>query len=129
MSDDDPLDLAGQRKRKAEKAERELLIQANKDADVKWLMSRPRGRRIVWRDLESAGVFRLSYDPTSDRNTCFAEGNRNNGQRTLAAILRVCPELFPVMLTENQDARSAQPAGRRASRTRPDDASSDAAGE
>lgn len=68
-------------------------------------MGKARGRRIVWRLLEQAGVFRLSFNPNA-MTMAFAEGNRNFGLGTLLKIHALCPELYPVMVTENSNGRN-----------------------
>lgn len=70
-----------------------------------WLMSGPRGRRIVWRALERAGVFRTSY--SSDALAmAFAEGARNEGLRLLAAVQHL-PE-YSLMAPENTTPAQAE---------------------
>jgi hypothetical protein len=69
-------------------------------ADLKWLMSSRRGRRIVWRLLDQAGVFRLSFN-TNAMNMAFAEGGRNAGLRILSQIHALCPQLYQVMVVES----------------------------
>lgn len=100
MSSYDPTDLRGQEATKAERQAKERLAKEVEDGDLKWLMGSRRGRRIVWRLLEQAGVFRLSFN-TNAMSMAFAEGNRNFGNRTLAQIHSLCPELYPVMVKEN----------------------------
>ena len=73
----DPLDLRGQERDRADKELRERLDRQNEEADVKWLMSQKRGRRMVWRFLDQAGVFRSSFS-TNAMQMAFAEGNRNS---------------------------------------------------
>jgi hypothetical protein len=99
MSNYDPLDIRGQERAKVEKDLRDKVARENEEADVKWLMSTRRGRRIVWRLLDRAGVFRLSFN-TNAMQMAFAEGGRNEGLRTLAQIHTLCPELYVVMLKE-----------------------------
>lgn len=99
MSNYDPLDIRGQERTKADKDLREKLTRESEEADLKWLMGSKRGRRILWRSLDRAGVFRLSFN-TNAMQMAFAEGNRNEGLRTLALIHSLCPELYPVMVRE-----------------------------
>jgi hypothetical protein len=106
MSNYDPLDLRGQEKTKSEKEVREKLSRENEEADLKWLMGSKRGRRMVWRLLDQTGVFRLSFN-TNAMQMAFAEGNRNYGNRTLSLIHTLCPELYPLMVKEQQDVRNA----------------------
>lgn len=102
----DPTDLRAQEKAKADKDIREKLAQENEEADIKWLMGNKRGRRILWRLLDQSGVFRLSFN-TNAMQMAFAEGNRNFGNRALAMIHTLCPELYPTMVKENSNDRTA----------------------
>lgn len=100
MSNYDPLDLRGQERVQADKAVRDKLGRENEEGDVRWLMGSKRGRRIVWRLLDQAGVFRLSFNPNA-LQMAFAEGTRNYGLHMLALIHSLCPELYPTMVREN----------------------------
>lgn len=99
MDNYDPTDICSQERAKADTDLRTKLAQDNEDADLKWLMGLKRGRRIVWRFLDRAGVFRLSFS-TNSMAMAFNEGNRNEGLRLLAQIHTLCPELYPVMVKE-----------------------------
>jgi hypothetical protein len=99
MSNYDPLDLRGQEKLKADKEVREKISNENEEADIKWLMSSKRGRRVIWRILDQTGVFRLSFN-TNSMQMAFAEGNRNYGNRILALIHTLCPESYSTMVKE-----------------------------
>lgn len=107
-----PLDTRGQEAAKADKASRDKLARDNEDLDLKWLMGSKRGRRIVWRFLEFAGVFRLSFN-TNAMQMAFAEGNRNSGLRMLSQIHMLCPELYPVMVREHDESRNNADDGSR----------------
>lgn len=102
MSHYDPLDTQSQAAAKSDKDTRAKRILDTEESDFKWLMGRKQGRRIIWRQLERAGVFRLSFNPNA-MQMAFAEGNRNEGLRTLAAIHAHCPELYPTMLKEAKE--------------------------
>lgn len=99
MSSTDPLDLRGHERAREEAQQRSQLAKASEDDDFKWLMGSKRGRRIVWRLLDRAGVFRLSFN-TNAMQMAFAEGNRNEGLRTMQQIHTLCPELYQVMVKE-----------------------------
>ena len=101
-----PLDIRGQEREKSDRELRARLSRENEEADLKWLMSNKRGRRIVWRLLEQSGVFRLSFD-TNAMKMAFAEGNRNFGNRTLSLIHSHCPELYTTMVKEQTNDRIA----------------------
>lgn len=106
MSNYDPLDLKGQEKQKGERKVAAKIDRENEEADIKWLMSSKRGRRVVWRLLEQAGVFRLSFN-TNAMAMSFAEGNRNYGLQILSLIHTLCPELYPTMIKEQNNVRDA----------------------
>jgi len=103
MNSYDPTDLRGQERSREDDATRKRLANEVEELDLKWLMGSKRGRRIIWRLLEQAGVFRLSFDPNAMR-MAFNEGNRNYGNRVLDLIHKTCPELYPVMVKEQNDA-------------------------
>jgi len=85
--------LAEQRRRAQEKAEAD---------DVRWLMGTKRGRRIIWRLLERAGVFRVSFH-TNSMTMAFNEGMRNEGLRLMALINADCPDLYLQMVRESNE--------------------------
>lgn len=87
---------------KADKDLRERLTRENEESDVKWLMSSKRGRRVVWRLLDQAGVFRTTFS-TNAMSMAFAEGNRNQGLRLIAMIHVLCPEQYPAMMKEQSN--------------------------
>lgn len=99
MSNYDPLDLRGQEKTEAERKLRDKLLRENEETDIKWLVSTKRGRRIVWRMLEQAGVFKLSFN-TNSMMMAFNEGNRNAGNRLLATVQECSPESIVLMMKE-----------------------------
>lgn len=100
----DPTDLEGQATQRKDDAHRRRLANEVEELDTKWLMGSKRGRRIAWRLLEQAGVFRLSFD-TNAMRMAFNEGNRNYGNRMLDLIQRVSPEQYTTMSKEANDAR------------------------
>lgn len=95
----DPTDIAAQ-EREAE-AERQQAETRRKQEveDFKWLTNHAPGRRILWRVLERAGVFRTSFDGTS--RTYFNEGRRDLGLFLLAELHEIAPDAYPKMLKEN----------------------------
>ena len=98
----DPTDPEALDERHTERKERTKLQALGEVEDLKWLMGSKRGRRIVWRLLDQAGVFRLSFN-TNAMQMAFAEGNKNYGLRTLAQIQALCPDLYPLMVKEAKD--------------------------
>lgn len=105
MSSYDPLDIKGQERAQTDRELRDRLARENEEEDIKWLMSDKRGRRVLWRLMDQAGVFRSSFN-TNAMAMAFAEGNRNYGLRLLSAIHSCCPKQYPVMMKENTNERT-----------------------
>lgn len=105
MSNYDPTDIRSQERVRADAELRGKLAKDTEASDIKWLMGSKRGRRIVWRFLDQAGVFRLSFN-TNAMSMAFAEGCKNEGLRLLATIHALCPELYPTMVREANDHRN-----------------------
>lgn len=99
MSNHDPFDLRGQERAKEQSEEAIRLVLQTEQDDIKWLMGSKRGRRVVWRQLERCGVYRLSFNH-SGSITAFNEGMRNIGLMLLAQVQELAPDQFAVMLKE-----------------------------
>ena len=108
MSHDDPTDTASQQQALAASEMRRKLAVDTEEADWKWLMGSKRGRRMVWRLLDSAGVYRLSFN-TNAMSMAFAEGGRNYGLHVLAQIHAICPDLYVAMMQEQNDHDARKP--------------------
>lgn len=105
----DPTDLRAQERSQAEKARLERHARQEEREDVKWLMKSRQGRRIVWRLLEKAGVFRSSF--TGDNETFFREGMRNVGLMLVAQVNDACPEQYTTMVQEQKHGRTSSGDG------------------
>jgi hypothetical protein len=101
MSALDQLDIAGQQDEQAAAVKKSDRAQQQDKDDFKWLMADKRGRRIMWRLLESAGVFRTSFD-TSALRMAMLEGQRNYGLTWMNEIMATTPEKFVQMLDESK---------------------------
>lgn len=99
MTNYDPLDLKAQERGKSDKDMQARLLRETEEADIRWLMNSKRGRRIVWRLLDYAGVFRSSF-AHSAMQMAFSEGYKNYGLRVLTMVHAQCPELYPQMMKE-----------------------------
>ena len=99
MSNYDPLDLESQDKQRQARDLKQKLADQTENDDVKWLMGSKRGRRILWRFLDRAGVYRSSFHQNS-MTMAFNEGVRNEGLRLLATINTAAPDLFATMTKE-----------------------------
>lgn len=98
--DHDPLDIDGQEQEQQTASDAKRLARQQESEDFGWLMGNKRGRRIVWRLLERAGVHRTSFDPSSEQ-MAFNEGMRNAGLM-LEADAVTSLEGYVLMLRENQ---------------------------
>lgn len=88
----DPKAVADASRRERDRAKRDT-------ADLRWIMSDPRGRRFIWRLLGITGIFRSSF--TGNSETFFREGERNVGLKLLTEVTRDANDLY---LTAQQEA-------------------------
>lgn len=100
MARPDPTDLEGIERERDEARKTALLQAKTEEGDIKWLMNDKRGRRIVKRFLERAGVFQTSFN-TNAAQMAFNEGRRNEGLHMLAKIQQWAPEQYTVMMKES----------------------------
>ncbi len=93
----------------AERKERDRAKQIAKDCrDVMELVC---GRRLVYRLLDRAGIWRVSYAGDTNQ-TMFNEGQRNMGLALLDDLNRSCPDLYLTMMAEAQPAQGEDDAPR-----------------
>ena len=67
-------------------------------ADIQWLLADERGRRLYWRWMSEAGIFRTSF--TGNSETFFREGERNRGLELLKDLNAHAPESYVLMQQE-----------------------------
>ncbi len=106
MSDHDPFDLDKQEQREDFRRVASRLLAETEDSDFVWLMSGPRGRRIVRRLLDRAGIYRTSFHPNA-MEMSKQEGSKQMGYWLLAQIDRLCSAEYVQMMQEHKDARRA----------------------
>lgn len=112
VSEYDPTDVNAQEAARESQDRERRLSKDTEESDFKWLMATKRGRRIIWRLLEKAGVFRSVFN-TNAMAMSFAEGHRNYGLHTLGLIHTLCPELYSTMVKENTHERNHDDDGSR----------------
>lgn len=95
----DPFDIRGQEQQREEMQDLARLEAKIIEDDIKWIMGSKRGRRIVYRWLERAGIWQSSFN-TNAMSMAFAEGRRNEGLALLMQLMVFCPEQHAVMLKE-----------------------------
>ena len=98
----DPFDTEAQERDAKERAEKAKLALRVEREDLTWLMQSKRGRRIIKRLLERAGVWQLSFDSNALK-MAFNEGRRNEGLALTAKLLEFCPEQYSLLLAEFRD--------------------------
>lgn len=96
----DPFDLKGQADRENDRRHFNAVEQTDEEKDWAWLLSTPRGRKMVADVLGWTGVFRTSFS-TNGSEMSFREGQRNVGLRLLATIQRCAPESVAELIKEN----------------------------
>jgi hypothetical protein len=92
--DEELKDLARQKRR----VHNDIQAEVN---DLRAIMSTKPGRRTMWRLLEKAGVYRLSFSP-HDGFTEFNEGKRSLGLEYLALLDEHCLAELQLMQKERQ---------------------------
>lgn len=86
------------------KEREDKLAQRQANADFRWLMNEPAGRRVVWGLLGHCRVFASTFN-THGGVMNFNEGQRAVGLHLLGEIDKLCPELYAVMAAENARQR------------------------
>jgi hypothetical protein len=85
----------------SEANERSRLRREAERAGLGVVLSTKGGRLTMWRLLDMAGVYRLSF--TGDALwSAFNEGQRNIGNKLLAEIMADFPAEYALMLRENK---------------------------
>ena len=67
---------------------------------LRFIMSDSKGRAFMYDLLTEAHIFRPSFNPDSERVTCFKEGERNVGLRYLGRIQTDFLDEYNLMLKE-----------------------------
>ena len=76
--------------------------------DLRLLISKQWGRRLVWRILEQTGMYRTSF--TGNSTTFFNEGQRNIGLWLVDEVLLADAEMYLLMIKENNNKQGDQNA-------------------
>lgn len=73
--------------------------------DFKWFMGSRQGRRVMWRLLSEAGVFRNPHQMGAlSEDNAFRAGVQYVGQMLVTEIHALCPEQYHTMVMEQLDA-------------------------
>lgn len=79
----------------------EALKRKREVEDLKWLVAHAQGRRIAWRLLEEAGVYRTSFN-TNSMTMALNEGKRHLGLFLLAELTEAAPDAYLKMMQEHR---------------------------
>ena len=93
------MDTGDQAQVKEQKISKKM-VRDQEVADMKELMSHAWGRRVLWRILSWAGVFKLSFSEGEHSLTDFKEGMRNIGLMLLDECNMASPDMFLLMQQE-----------------------------
>ena len=77
------------------------MIRRRELEDIEWLLSAPRGRRLLWRVFGITGIFRNSLDGSS--RTFFNEGMRAIGTTLFRDMMESSPATFATMQAEARE--------------------------
>ena len=94
----DPFDLDAQDLTRQQQETRNNLVRKTEAEDLKWLMSGPRGRRIVFRFLLRSGLWHSSF--TGNSETFYREGRREMGLWLWNLLQADCLEEYGLMIQE-----------------------------
>jgi hypothetical protein len=101
----DPYDLEEQEEQADIRRVASMLASEVEDEDFVWLMSGPRGRRIVRRLIYNSGVFQSSFRQNA-MSMGHTEGKKEMGYELLSLVDRLCPKGYTTMNEEHRDVRA-----------------------
>lgn len=81
--------------------QKKQLIDEKKNNDLKFILSSEQGRRYIWRQLSSCGVFQSSFRTSAE--IYYLEGRRSIGLQLLAEVMECDPEAYIKMSKTNKD--------------------------
>jgi hypothetical protein len=102
MNHFDPTDVSRVERAAEESADKQRRDEQIWQGDLKWLMADRRGRRIVSRLLDRAGMQRSSFD-TNNASMSFKEGLRWFGIWLKEEIEKHCFDRFIELLKESRE--------------------------
>ena len=105
MTDHDPTDPDLLETAEAARQSRAVQELQGEDEDIRWLMDRPRGRRIVWWLMQESGAPGGDAFSTNALVMAHRTGRQAIGTKLFAMTQRICPERYQVMVKENSNER------------------------
>lgn len=100
----DPTDTKGQDAERSETALKKAQRREQELDDIKQVMGSRQGRRLMWRLISNAGVYRSTWSPVH-AEMARAEGQREFGVLLIDEIHAACPEQYEVMKREARNGR------------------------
>ncbi len=95
----DEMDDSAATKRRIERDRAKQLVKYR--SDVEQIVSRPDGRRVMWRVLELAGPNRISHTPGDPYQTAFLEGKRAVANEILMMLWDADANVYAQMQREH----------------------------
>lgn len=102
MADVDPFDLRAEAERENDKRHIRAVNRQDQEADWAWIMSGPKGRRLIHQVLARCGVYQSSFD-TNGSAMSFKEGRRDVGLWIIGMCEAHAPESYLEMMKEARD--------------------------
>lgn len=101
MNQHDPFDPTALETARGKRKQADRKVEQQIADDLKWLMQDKRGRRFMWRLLETTGLYKSSF--TGNSQTFFLEGQRNIGLIQMDALLAHCRDEYLTMVSEQKN--------------------------
>jgi len=100
--DYDPMNLAESDEEARLRHEKVAMLARIERDDTVWVMRTRQGRRVIYRILALAGVWKTSFH-TNALQMSFNEGQRNMGLALLAKLTEYCEDSYALMLKEHSE--------------------------
>ena len=100
--DCDPLNLTDTEEEERLRQEKAAMLARIERDDTVWVMRTRQGRRVIYRFIAQAGVWKTSFH-TNALQMSFNEGQRNMGLVLLAKLTEYCEDSYALMLKEHSE--------------------------
>jgi antitoxin component HigA of HigAB toxin-antitoxin module len=85
-----------------DREKREKNLEEAYRASLLRVLDTPDGRRVVWRALERAGVYRTTFCGEETHRSALLEGRRALGLELLMDLMETCPESYQLMQADQR---------------------------
>lgn len=94
------------RRARAVSEQKKQLATEQRERDLKWLMSDPAGRRLMWGWLGDFGLYRTPFAGGDIAKTNFNLGTHNCALQLVAQVVVTCPDEYDLMQREAREDRA-----------------------